>query len=103
MNKSFTYRADGLPFTVIESIQRYVDFGTPPSQFLEAVICNNLVMSVARADERNLQLLPAIVTYLYNEVPAMCWGSREKYQRWIQGGNVTVGAVGLRRQMETSN
>jgi hypothetical protein len=37
-----------------------------------------------RADTSNLYNLPAYVIYLYNEMPAACWGSPEKVKAWLE-------------------
>lgn len=54
--------------------------------FLWAVLSNDLSSAVARADLENLVTLPAIVSYVYNELPGPCWGSQEKYTAWVRRG-----------------
>lgn len=66
-----------------ESIDAYVATGRPTGGFLEAVLTNDLKESIARADERALDNLPHIVSYLYNETPARCWGSQARVQEWL--------------------
>jgi hypothetical protein len=67
---------------MIESIQRYVEKGIRPGDFLTAVICNDLFEAIGRADEDNLRNLPAIVGYFYNKTPPPCWGSPQKMNAW---------------------
>ena len=67
-----------------ESIDAYVATGRPTGGFLEAVLSNDLMDAFNRADESALGNLPHIVAYLYNEVPAGCWGSRERVAEWIK-------------------
>ena len=80
-----SYHAYGMevPDEIIESIQRYVEHGIPTGGFLEAVICNNLREAVGRADHKNILILPAIVSYLYNECPMGCWGTADSFKEWI--------------------
>jgi predicted nucleotidyltransferase len=67
----------------IESIKRYVDHGVPTGDFLRAVLSNDLMSAMGRADIYNRACLFEIATYIYNTVPADAWGSREKYKAWI--------------------
>jgi hypothetical protein len=66
----------------VEAIDRYVQTGCHPGDFLYAVITNNLKESFGRADSHNRENLFSIVRYLYNEVPSPAWGSVEKVQEW---------------------
>ena len=68
----------------LEGINRFAQHGIPTGGFLEAVLSNNLVKAVSRADASNLFNLPDIVKYCYNEIPADCWGSEEKYVKWLE-------------------
>lgn len=81
-----TYAAFGLhvPEDTLAALNRYIAEGMPTGGFLEAVITNDLHGSIARADPGNMTALPAIVSYLYNEAPAPCWGSPEKVAAWIE-------------------
>jgi len=65
-------------------LSRWVYLAVPPGDFLTAVLRNNLKEAYARADEENLKALGAILRYLYWEVPAKCWGSEEKVDKWIE-------------------
>jgi hypothetical protein len=79
------YRAFGMyvPPDLVGSLRRYIHHGAPTGGFLEAVICNDLMNAVGRADEHNIRILPAIVSYLYNEAPATCWGREDSFEKWI--------------------
>ena len=86
--QDFYIRDDMLP-----DIRRYVEHGILPGDFLQAVISNDLKEACGRADEENMKNLPAYVAYLYNEAPAMCWGSKERMEAWMkrhQGDPVLV-------------
>lgn len=66
-----------------ESLKRYVENKTPTGGFLEAVLSNDLVGAIGRADSENINRLPEIVRYIYNTLPSNCWGSREKVVQWL--------------------
>ena len=70
---------------VIESIMSYVHDRVPPGDFLEAVLENDLKESFERADDDNIRSMFEIVQFVYNEIPARCWGSPEKVKRWLRG------------------
>ena len=80
-----TYRWAGfyIPSRMMGAIERYVNQGIPPGDFLTAVICNDLYEAVGRADEENMANLPAYVHFFYNETPGQCSGSREKMVAWM--------------------
>lgn len=66
-----------------ESLDRYVNDGIPTGGFLEAVIANDLMDAVGRADRENLHAIAAIAAYVYNDMPGDCHGSREVYDQWL--------------------
>lgn len=80
MNPILSYRR--IRPDIIEAIDRWAATGTPTGSFVQAVLENNLCEAVGRADNDNLEALPAIVGYVYNEVPSQCWGSPEKVEAW---------------------
>ena len=67
-----------------EALEAYIATGRHPGGFLNAILCNDLMEAVARADESALDNLPHIVSWLYNEVPISCWGSPERVKYWLQ-------------------
>lgn len=67
-----------------ESIDAYVATGRPTGGFLEAVLSNDLMEALGRADSGAIDNLPHIVAYVYNEAPSGCWGSRERVREWIK-------------------
>lgn len=67
-----------------ESLDRYASVGVPPGGFLRAVLENDLTESFARADIQNRCDMFEIVSYVYNELPAMCQGSPQKVAAWIE-------------------
>jgi len=65
-------------------IDNYVKHRLPPGGFLYAVLANDLKGAFRKADYENLRDLGEIVYYCYNNIPEVCWGSREKVQKWIE-------------------
>jgi hypothetical protein len=69
---------------LLPSFDRYVQqHRIPTGGFLQACLENNLTEAVGRADFININLLPDIVRYMYNELPADSWGSPERVQAWL--------------------
>ena len=68
-----------------ETLERYVSDRCPTGGFLYAVLCNDLTQACAKADMRNQRMLFDIVTYIYNNIPSICWGSPEKVDAWLAG------------------
>ena len=57
-----------------------------PGNFTKAVLENDLYKAVTGADPTVLPHLKDIVLYMMNEVPALCWGSKEKMSSWSNLG-----------------
>lgn len=51
--------------------------------FVMACFRNDLVQAATRADPSNLVALPAIMRFIYNELPSICWGSEAKVDAWL--------------------
>jgi len=71
-----------MPSDMRDALVRYASTGGPLGHFLTAVVENNLVEAISRADDANGAALGAIVSYCYNELPGGCWGSPEKVKAW---------------------
>lgn len=68
---------------IIETLLNYAYRGVPTGGFLYAVLSNDLRESIARADAHNSLILRPIVTFIYMQLPAPCWGSWEKVDAWL--------------------
>jgi hypothetical protein len=79
----YHFRSFYIPDRMMGGITRYVENGISPGHFLMAVLENNLSEACGRADDENMENLPAYVGYLYNETPSQCHGSPEKVHAWI--------------------
>ena len=79
----YTFRGIAIPRLTGEILDRYVRERIHPGSFLKAVLYNDLREACAHADEDNAVALWAIVGWLYNEAPGMCWGSAAKMEAWL--------------------
>lgn len=84
----YSYRGFTIPIHMLQALNRYLYQGIMPGDFLRAVICNDLFLSVGRADDHNVVNLPAYVAYLYNNAPGKSWGSEKIMQDWIRGQEI---------------
>lgn len=67
----------------IDSLQHYATSGRPTGGFLQAVLENDLMEAMGRADESSRINLFFICSYIYNDMPAPCWGSPAKVAAWL--------------------
>ena len=74
---------DLIPEHMREGVRLYLEFGIEPGSFLRAVLENNLVEAVGRADTINRECMFDWANFLYNEMPGNSWGNREKVAAWI--------------------
>lgn len=66
------------------AIQLYADHGYHPGGFLTAVLQNDLFEAFGRADSYNLESMPEIIKFIWNEIPGACHGSKEKFEAWVE-------------------
>ena len=66
------------------AIDMYAERRIPPGSFVEAVLCNNLIEALGRADDDNLRDIYEIVKYCYWKIPGNCWGSPQKVKAWLE-------------------
>jgi len=71
-----------LPEHIRGGMQRWIEHGIKPGNFLQAVIRNDLVDSFGQADEINLAAIFDIVEFMYNEAPGNCWITKENIKNW---------------------
>jgi len=65
---------DLLPEHIRGGMKLYLEDHVEPGGFLRAVLENDLVGAFGKADNINRAWMFDIVTFIYNEVPASCWG-----------------------------
>lgn len=77
-------KAANIPSHLHAGIVRYITAGSRPGGFLTAVIINDLLLAVCRADDDiSIEELRAIVRWFYNEADGNCRGSAEAMARWV--------------------
>ena len=70
------------PTRIIDAILGHVDRRRCGS-FTTALLSNNL-SAILRADKESLAGIKDLVRFIYNEIPAECWGSPEKVSAWLE-------------------
>lgn len=79
-------RATGASLLVQAALVRHIVERRPTGHFVTALLSNNLLETVNRADDENILAVRALVTWLYNDAPGPCWGSPEKVKAWLAEG-----------------
>jgi len=82
MKPFYVFRHFHIPAYMGEGLIRWIEHGILPGEFLQAVLRNDLMGAVHRADGTNIENLPAYIGYLYNEAPQGCFGSPEAVKAW---------------------
>jgi len=80
---TFKQRPPEIPPAIKKGIDIYVEKGYLPGGFLTGVLRNDLMLAVLRADQQSLKALPEIMRYIWNHIPAACWGSEKKMSEWL--------------------
>lgn len=78
----------GVPDHCVDGLIEFVVVGRPTGSFLEAVIANDLMDALGRADVANRSKLFEIGAWLRNHAPGGCYGSRKAYQQWVAAGGI---------------
>jgi hypothetical protein len=73
-----------LPQSLRGGMRRYIEDGVIPGSFLVAVLSDSLSDAMGRADEANRKRLYDIVSFVCNEAPGDCWGSRATVKAWAK-------------------
>jgi len=71
-----------VPEHLREGLVRYFADGILPGSFLQAVLVNDLMSAVMRADPFSLVSVGHIAAFLVDHAPAGAWGSREAVLAW---------------------
>ena len=74
----------GLPLHMQDAMERYMEHGIEPGSFLSAVLCNDFMNAVWRADEFNLEVLGVYARWLYQKAPPASFGSIKKFRSWVK-------------------
>ena len=71
-----------VPMHLRKGLVRYFSDGILPGSFLQAVLVNDLMGAVMRADPYSLASVGHIAAFLVEHGPAGAWGSREAVLAW---------------------
>jgi len=77
-----SYLIGKLPQHMHGAIMRWINNGTPPGDFLTALLSNDLRETFAKADDTNALCIKDCIIFFYNAAPSGCWGSPENVQSW---------------------
>lgn len=77
-----------IPAHMHQAIRDYVLHGYQPGSFLTALLSNDFMEAVGRADEDNARCLKGWAQFFYNYVPSGCYCSPEAVAAWIAGGGL---------------
>ncbi len=73
-----------IPPGVMSALTLYRDSGVRPGSCTSAILEGDLFESVNRADLETMRALPAIVCWVYNNMPHVSWGSKRKFKEWME-------------------
>jgi len=71
-----------IPEYTLIALDRWAKRGEMGGHFIQALLENDLMKAFSRADTGNRNAMDAITKYIYNRLPAYCWGSPEKVAQW---------------------
>lgn len=74
-----------VPNEIRAGLKQYAERRVRCGDFLHAVLENDLKGAIGKADPTNIQILPAIVTYVFDSIPAVAWGSSARVKDWLSG------------------
>lgn len=73
-----------IPDDMIDGLELYINNRIKPGSFMTAVLANDLMEAVGKADYRNIVNIPAYTYFLHNFAPHECFGSYEKVEKWLK-------------------
>lgn len=77
-----------LPEHMRETFRLYIENGIRPGSFTQAVLENDLMGAMGRADDINRVRLFDTCVFLRSHAPIGCYGSPERYADWIKSGGL---------------
>lgn len=89
MNTESIFNFDGfdVPEHTQGALERYFVHALEPGSFLMAVLTNDLIGAVGRADMWNSRSLADIVKWLVNHAPYGSYGDAELVRDWLNKGD----------------
>lgn len=79
----YIHKFPKVPQHTMGGLIRYWKDRCPCGSFLTAMLENNLMEACGQADEQNQVAIFEICTFIYNEIPFLCYGSPEKIEAWL--------------------
>jgi len=73
-----------IPYHMLISVIAYRDYGRYVGGFLEALLSNDLMKAIERADDDNICALADYGKLLHNDMPSDSYGSQGRYKAWIK-------------------
>ena len=77
-------KSKNIPEHLKAGLNRYVKHRIETGSFLKCVLENDLFGALQKADKESLEALYSICSYIYNELPYQCWGSKGKVNNWLK-------------------
>ena len=71
------------PVSIIKAVLGHARDRRPCGSYTTALLSNQL-SAVCLADKESLAGIKDLVMFIYNEIPAECWGSPEKVRAWLK-------------------
>ena len=66
-------------------LDNYAKYRITTGGFLHAVLSNDLMKAMEKADEANREDMFEICQYIHNNLPVTCYGSVKAVNEWLQG------------------
>ena len=79
-----------IPDELTAALINYRDKRTHPGQFLAAVLSNDLQAAVLLATDESAACLRELVRWVANNLPAFAFGSRFKFDAWVDGATMMI-------------
>lgn len=77
-----------------DAFRLYIEKGIPPGSFTTAVLTNDLMGAMGRADIVNRERIFDTCVFLSSYAPIGCYGTAQRVSDWIkQGGLVGMGVI----------
>ncbi len=73
-------------------LRLYIEEGRPTNHFLTALLSNDLMATLGRADAVNKAAIEDYCLWLKSFAPGACYGSRQAVESWIHRGGMKAAA-----------
>ncbi len=73
---------DKVPSHLLQALVHWGQKECFTGDFLAAVLSNDLMGAIGRADEQSLAAIRHITMFVYNELPRDCHGSKARVKQW---------------------